>query len=179
MYQHLKYLKDEILHLNGNIQFWHQLSTGMTKKLVRYMYFQRQVAKEPPHKPSLYPAHLLEASSQCDTCIWPISREFHLIQGDPIKNKYLSVHPKLLGFSDTASIKGITETLNHLSKEGKELKSTMGVEMASPWIIRFTSGSVQKSRCDKASPSWPPITSNKNSNHASQRDVIHPARSQP
>lgn len=47
----------------------HQLSTRMTYKPVSSAYSQRQVAKELQHEQALLPAHLIETSTQCDTCI--------------------------------------------------------------------------------------------------------------
>lgn len=135
------------------------------------------MAKKLQREPAPLPAHPTEISTQCDTCIWPISGEFHLIQGDPITKKYLSFPSQASWLSNTASIKDITGALNHLSKGNNELKGMVGVKEASPWITRDTSDSVQKSRSDKASPYWPPITSNKNSSHASQRDTLHPTKS--
>lgn len=43
-------------------------------------------------------------------------------------------------------------------------------------ITRDPLGLVRKNRSDKASPSWPSITSNKNRSHVSQWDILHPAR---
>lgn len=133
---------------------------------------QRQVAKELWHEQALPPAHLIETSTQCDTCIWPISKEFRLIWVTPLKINTCLFHPELSWFSNTVSIKGLMERLNHLSKVGNKLKSAVRVKVTFPWITRVPSGSVQKNRNDKASPYWPSITSN----HASQRDMLHPAR---
>lgn len=99
----------------------------------------------------------------------PWAKSFTWYRVTPLKINTCLFHPELSWFSSTASIKGITGGLNHLPKEDNELKSALGLEVASPRVTRGPSGAVQKSRSDRASLYWPSITSNKNSNHASQR----------
>lgn len=94
-------------------------------------YFQRQVAKQLQHEPALLllisQRHPLGVTLAFD----PQAETFTWYRVTPLKISTCLFHPKLLCFPNTASIKGITWRLNHLSQVGKEIKSAVRVAVAS------------------------------------------------
>lgn len=72
----------------------------------------------------------------------PQAKSFTWYRVTPLKINTCLFHAELSWVSNTASIKGITGGLNHLSKGDNELKSAVGIEVASPRITRDPSGSV-------------------------------------
>ena len=90
------------------------------------------------YSPPILSKHLLSVTLAFD----PQAKSFTWYRVTPLKINTCLFHAKLSWFSNTASIKGITGGLNHLSKGDNELKSAMGIEVASPRITRDPSGSV-------------------------------------